>query len=172
MKTRQMCRIALMTALLCAVGPITIPAGPVPLSLATLVVYLSGAVLGARYGALAVAMYIGIGAAGVPVFAGFSGGLQQLAGVTGGFLIGYMPCAAIVGWTAARARRRWMIVVSMLLGTAVCYGLGMMWFMAQTGANAASAFFGCVVPFLPGDTVKIIAAMAVVNSMKKGWTSR
>ena len=118
MKARDMCRIALMTAILCAVGPMTITVGPVPVSLATLAVNLSGALLGAKRGTLAVALYILIGAAGVPVFSGFSSGVQMIAGVTGGYLLGYLLCAVTVGF-AVEKRCRWMSA-AMVCGTFFC----------------------------------------------------
>ena len=95
MKTKDMATTALMAALLCVLAPITIPVGPIPLSLATFAVYMAGAVLGAKRGIAAVALYLLIGMTGIPVFSGFTGGIQRLAGVTGGYLIGYLPCAWI-----------------------------------------------------------------------------
>lgn len=172
MKVGRMCRVALMTALLCVVGPMTIPVGPVPISLATLVVYLSGALLGAKQGTLAVAMYILIGSAGVPVFSGFSAGIQKIAGVTGGYMLGYLLCAATVGLAAERGKMRWTLPAAMVFGTVLCYAVGTAWFMAQTGVNIAGALVSCVIPFLPGDVLKIIAAIAVVKTMKKDWSSR
>lgn len=172
MKTRDMCRTALMTAILCAVGPLTVPVGPIPLSLATLAVYLSGAILGAKRGTLAVAMYILIGAAGVPVFSGFSAGVQKVAGVTGGYMLGYLLCAATVGLAAERGRGCWTLPISMVVGTAVCYSVGTVWFMAQTGVNLAGALVSCVIPFLPGDALKVATATIVVRTMQKGKAFR
>ena len=88
MKTKDLTLTAVMAALICIAGPLTIAIGPVPLSLATFAVYLAGAVLGPKRGTAAVALYLVIGIVGVPVFSGFTGGFQQLAGVTGGSLIG------------------------------------------------------------------------------------
>ena len=87
----------MMAALLCVAGPLSLPVGPVPLSLATFAVYLAGAVLGWKRGTAAVALYLLIGLCGLPVFSGFSGGFQKLAGVTGGYLVGYLFCALITG---------------------------------------------------------------------------
>jgi len=155
----------MMTALMCALGPLTIPVGPVPLSLATLGVCLSGALLGAKRGVLATALYLAIGAMGVPVFAGFSAGIQRLAGPTGGYLLGYLPCAAAVGLAV---QRNLPLKPAMALGMFACYGLGTAWFMAQTGAGFSGAMAVCVLPFLPGDVLKICAADAAAKAMKKG----
>ena len=97
MKTKDMTLIAVMAALICVAGPLSIAIGPIPLSLASFAVYLAGAVLGAKRGPLAVAIYLLIGLVGVPVFSGFSGGFQKLIGVTGGYLVGYLPCALLTG---------------------------------------------------------------------------
>ena len=97
MKTRDITIVAVMAALLCVAGPLTVSIGPIPLSLATFVVYMAGAVLGAKRGTLAVAVYLLLGLVGLPVFSGFTGGLQKLIGVTGGYLVGYLPCALITG---------------------------------------------------------------------------
>ena len=96
-KTKDLTLTAAAAALICIAGPLSVFIGPVPLSLATFAVYMAGAVLGARRGAAATALYLLIGVAGMPVFSGFSGGFQKLAGVTGGYLAGYLPCAFLTG---------------------------------------------------------------------------
>jgi biotin transporter BioY len=102
-----------MAALICIAGPLTIAIGPIPLSLASFAVYMAGAVLGSRRGTAAVALYLLIGIIGVPVFSGFTGGFQKLAGVTGGYLIGYLPCAFLTGiGTERKAGRRWLLPAS------------------------------------------------------------
>lgn len=88
---------ALMAAMLCVLGPLSIPIGPVPLSLATLVIYLSVYLLGWKWGLVSVVVYLLVGMSGVPVFSGFGGGLGRLLGPTGGYLIGYLPLAALSG---------------------------------------------------------------------------
>ena len=104
MKVKDMTLTAVMAALICIAGPLTIAAGPVPLSLATFAFMLAGAVLGKKRGTAAVGLYLLIGIIGVPVFSGFSGGFQKLAGVTGGYLVGYLPCAFLTGLGAERAK--------------------------------------------------------------------
>lgn len=167
MKVREMCLTALMAAFMCIVAPLTLPVGPVPVSLATLAVYMMGVLLGARRGAAAVGLYILIGAVGIPVFSGFRGGLQHLVGVTGGYLIGYVLCAWTVGFCVERWEKyQWIYPTSMLLGTAFCYAVGTMWFMFQTQLGAGEAFAVCVLPFLPGDAVKIILASVAGAAMR------
>ena len=160
MKVKDMTLTAVMAALICIAGPLTIAVGPVPLSLATFAVYLAGTVLGKKWGTAAVGLYLLIGIIGVPVFSGFSGGFQKLAGVTGGYLIGYLPCALFSGLGAEQAEkegRKWILPAMMVLGTVILYVIGTAWFMIQTG-NALGAALGlCVLPFLPGDAAKILA---------------
>jgi len=158
--------VAVMAALICVAGPMSISIGPIPLSLASFAVYLAGAVLGVKRGTLAVALYLLIGLVGVPVFSGFSGGLQKLIGVTGGYLVGYLPCAAITG-IGSGSESRWRRPLFMVLGTAALYLIGTAWFMLQTKNTLAASMGMCVIPFLPGDAVKIIAATLLALPIRK-----
>ena len=161
---------AVMAALICIAGPLTIAAGPVPLSLATFAVMLAGAVLGKKWGTAAAGLYLLIGIIGIPVFSGFSGGFQKLAGVTGGYLAGYLPCAFFAGLGAERAERegrKWILPATMVLGTAVLYTVGTAWFMIQTGNGLGAALGLCVLPFLPGDAAKIAAVTVIAPAVKK-----
>lgn len=164
--------IAVMAALICVAGPLSIAIGPIPLSLASFAVYLAGAILGWKRGSIAVALYLLIGLVGVPVFSGFSGGLQKLIGVTGGYLVGYLPCALITGLCAGEpdaenARPVWMLPVGMVLGTIALYAIGTAWFMIQTKNTLAAAMGMCVLPFLLGDGLKIVAASVITVPVRK-----
>ena len=169
MKTRDMTLIAVMAALICAAGPLTIPAGPIPLSLATLAVYLAGSILGRKKGTLAVGLYLIIGIIGVPVFSGFSGGFQKLAGVTGGYLAGYLPCAYLSGMGGELREKTgwWFHTLMMVIGTVILYAVGTAVFMLHTGNALGAALSLCVIPFLPGDTVKIAAAAFLTVPVRK-----
>ncbi len=175
MTVKDMTLTAVIAALLCIAGPLSIAVGPVPLSLATFAVYLAGAILGKKWGTAAVGLYLLIGIIGVPVFSGFSGGFQKLAGVTGGYLVGYLPCAFLTGLGAERAKnegRKWVLPAMMVLGTVILYGIGTAWFMIQTG-NALGAALGlCVLPFLPGDAAKIAAASILAPIVGKAIEKR
>lgn len=170
MKVKDMTLTAVMAALICIAGPLTIAAGPVPLSLATFAVYLAGAILGKKWGTVSVGLYLLIGIIGVPVFSGFSGGFQKLAGVTGGYLAGYLPCAFLSGLGAEKAEqagKKRFLPMMMVLGTLVLYTVGTAWFMIQTGNGLGTALGLCVLPFLPGDAVKIAAATLLAAPVKK-----
>lgn len=169
---KSMIFTAIMAALICIAAPFSVPIGLVPISLATFAVYLAGGLLGAKRGALAVVVYILIGAVGLPVFSGFAGGFAKLLGVTGGYIIGYVPCALLSGLLYDRTRRVWTLPVGMVLGTLACYIFGTAWFLiatadgAITGASVVSALMMCVVPFLPGDAIKMATACALAMPLR------
>ncbi len=176
LNTRDMTLTAVMAALICVAGPLSVFIGPIPLSLASFAVYMAGAVLGAKRGCMAVGLYLLIGLAGAPVFSGFTGGLQKLGGVTGGYLAGYLPCAWLTGMglppADARGERSWRLPAFMALGTAVLYLIGTAWFMLQTGNHLISALGLCVAPFLPGDAVKIAAATLLSGPVRRAIRRR
>lgn len=166
MTLRRNLLIALMAAALCVLSPWAIPVGPVPITLATLGVYLAAGTLGPKGGTAAVGLYLALGAVGVPVFAGFAGGLQQLVGLTGGYLWGYLPCALLAGLLARRAGR-FALPLAFLVGTAAMYLLGTAWYMVQTDGTLSGALLTCVLPFLPADGVKIAVASLLAPALRR-----
>ena len=165
---RDMVFAALFAAVLCAVAPFSISIGPVPLSFATLVIYLAAGVLDIKTSLLSVLLYILMGAIGLPVFSGFGGGFNKIIGVTGGFIVGYIPLALAVG-IALRAfgKKTWLYASSMVVGTFVLYAIGTVWFVAQSGRSVSAALTLCVVPFLPGDVAKIIVACLIAPRLRE-----
>ena len=166
MKLRDLTLTAIFAALLCVASPWSIPIGPIPITLATFVIYLAGALLGWKRGTMAVAVYLLLGLAGLPVFTGFAGGAAKLVGPTGGYLVGYIPCALLTGILSERFRRTWADVTGMLLGTVVLYALGTVWFCIEAGSPLGHALTVCVLPFLPGDAGKIAAAAALAAVLR------
>lgn len=179
-RTHEMVKAAMFTALLCVIAPFTVPIGPIPVSLATFAVYLAGAVLGWKYGCASVICYLLIGMCGIPVFSGFSAGAAKLAGPTGGFLIGYIPCVLITGLAADAVRKSerrgpvislvWRIV-GMLAGTAACYFCGLVWYTTLTGQSFREGLAVCVIPFLAGDSIKIGCAAALSEAVRAAVTA-
>jgi len=166
--TRDMVFTALFTAVLCAVAPFSIPIGPIPLSLATLVIYLAAGALDWKLGVISTLLYVTIGAVGVPVFSNFEGGFHKIAGVTGGFIIGYIPCALATGAVFDVFRKKiWAYVFGMITGTILLYSCGAAWFMLQTGSPLPVALALCVTPFLPGDAIKMVIACIVTPQLRK-----
>ncbi|MDR2355080.1 MAG: biotin transporter BioY [Clostridiales Family XIII bacterium] len=166
---------AALTAV-CAVISLPLPFTPVPVSLATLAVLLAGGILGAKFGALSQVVYILLGAIGLPVFAGFTAGVGILAGPTGGYIVGYIAAASVVGLLCGRLKGagiRAMAVLAgaMVLGMCACYALGTAWFMYLTNTPLLAALGLCVFPFIPGDLFKIVVAAFLCGRLR-GFVSR
>lgn len=149
-----------MTAALCILAPFSVMLpGMVPISLATLALYFFPYILGGRCSVLCCLIYIMLGAVGLPVFSGFSGGISRLVGPTGGYIAGYfaiilIESAAVSRFPDAKAAH----IAAMVLGTAVCYLLGTAWYCFLSGVSFAAALTAAVLPFIPADTAKIAAA--------------
>ena len=159
---------ALFAALIVLFAQLQIPMGQVPVSLATFGVMLCGLLLGWRYGMLAVAVYILLGTVGAPVFAGFRGGISALLGPTGGYIVGYLPCALLAGLNIPLLQEKMPGRCLLLtLGTLTCYVLGTAWFMHATGRTMGESLSLCVLPFLPGDAVKIMLAAFLSPRLRK-----
>ena len=175
----NMVQIALFAAVTCILAPFSISIGPVPLSLVSLVLYVSIYVLGWRRALISYAVYLCLGMAGLPVFSGFEGGVGKLAGPTGGYLVGFLfmipICGLLIGFFSGRMPERGMIsgkysvygIGSMILGTAVMYAFGTAWFCLSTGTGLAAALVVCVFPFIVGDLLKIIVASLVGPAIEK-----
>ena len=167
MKTKDMVLTGVFAAVICVFAPFTIPIGAVPISLATFAVYLAAAVLGTKKGTLAVLIYILIGMAGVPVFSGFAGGIGKILGVTGGYIIGYIPCAFAIGvFTERFGGKNYIYPLALVIGTLILYSFGTAWFMVQSGNGLMQSLTVCVFPFLVGDAIKIAAASIVSIKLK------
>ena len=165
--TRDMVFTALFTAVLCAVAPFAIAVGPIPLSFATLVIYLAAGTLDWKHSALSVILYVIIGATGVPVFSNFQGGFHRIIGATGGFIIGYIPCAIAIGLIVKSFRKKLpAFALGMVIGTVILYTCGTVWFMILTGNTLVVSLGFCVTPFLPGDALKIILACLVAPQLR------
>lgn len=156
---RDMCLVGLMAAVTCVLAPLSVPIGPVPVSLTNLVVYLSLYLLGMKLGVLSCLVYILLGMAGLPVFSGFTGGLAKLAGPTGGYIIGFLPMGLIGGAALERFSNRVVHFLALVLGTAVCYAFGTAWFCVVMSTDVISALSLAVFPFIPFDLCKIALAV-------------
>ncbi len=169
MNVAMMTRTALMAAVTAVAAQIAIPLpfSPVPFTLQVLAVILSGLLLGARYGALSQAIYVLVGAVGVPVFAQFRGGLSAVLGPTGGYLLSYPIAAAVAGlaaYAAVHAARRRALWTSFLWGCAgliVIYALGAAWLAVVTQLPLAAALAQGVLPFVLFDLIKVALAALV-----------
>lgn len=164
LRTKQMVLIALMTAVTCVLGPLSIPLpfSPVPISLTNFAIFLAVFVLGMKNATISFIVYLLLGAVGVPVFSSFRGGLAILAGPTGGYLIGFIFLALIMGFALEHYDRKLVpTIIGMVLGMIVCYAFGTVWLAKLLGLSFVKGLIMGVIPYLPGDAVKIIIAVIV-----------
>ena len=151
---------AVMAAVISAVSPFAIPIGPISLSLCTLVLYMTPYILGWQRSALATLVFILLGVVGMPVFTGFQGGLGKVLGPTGGYIAGYIPLVIITGLAVQFfPKNRTFQLLGMIAATAVGYTLGTAWYIVQSGNPLDVAMKYCVIPFIPGDLIKMVIAM-------------
>ena len=171
--TYQLTLTAVMAAVICVLGPISIaiPVSPVPISLGSMAVYLAVTVLGMKLGTLSCLIYLLLGLVGIPVFAGGSAGAAKLFGPTGGYLIGYLFLALIAGAFVGRfAENKWKNIafaaLGMILGTIVLYALGTAWLAYSAGMEFQAALWAGVIPFIPGDLVKMVIAVLLGSAVR------
>lgn len=158
----QMAIIGVMAAVICILGPLSIPIGVVPISFTNLAVYFVLYTLGMKKGSLSYIIYMLIGFVGIPVFSNFSGGPSKLLGPTGGYIIGFLFMAVIAGLFIDKFFDKWYLcVIGMILGTAICYVFGSFWLSFQAHMTASKAFAVGVIPFIPGDLAKILIASII-----------
>jgi len=159
---KQITSIGVMAAAICLLAPLSIPIGPVPISLTNLVIYFSLYILGMKKGTLSYLIYLLIGMVGLPVFSGFTSGPGKLFGPTGGYLIGFIPMAILAGILIDRYTNKKLIcLLGMILGTAICYAFGTIWLAYQAHMDFAAAIWAGVIPFIPADLIKMILAMLI-----------
>ena len=164
---QQIAMIAVMTAVTCVLAPLSIPIGPVPISLTNFAIYLSLYLLDWKKGTVSYILYLLLGLVGLPVFSGFTGGIGKLAGPTGGYIIGFIPMAIIAGIVIDKFSQRWIQILGMIVGTAICYAFGTAWFCIQAGYTVSAALAVCVIPFIPADLIKMVFAMIIGPEIRK-----
>ena len=158
---------ALMTAALCVLGPMSLPIGPVPITLTNLTIYFFLYILGTKQSAAAYLVYLLVGMAGLPVFSGYSGGLQKLAGPTGGYLIGFIPMILMAGPVVERMwQNRVVCIAAMELSVWVAYLFGTAWLAVSLQRTFGEAMAMGVIPFILVDFLKIAAAAVVGPELK------
>lgn len=170
-KTYDMVYIGIFTVLIAVCSWISIPAA-VPFTLQTFGVFMAVEVLGGKRGTMAVLVYILMGAVGIPVFAGFQGGIGVIFNTTGGYIVGFL-CSALIMWAAESlfGKKTLVRLLSMAAGLIACYVLGTIWFMVvygrTTGAVGLMTVLGwCVIPFIIPDLVKIGLAYFISRKIR------
>jgi len=166
---------ALMAALVIAGSYMAIPIGPVPITLQSMFVLLSGLLLGKFWGSMALAVYLIAGIVGLPVFAHGKGGLAVLFGPTGGFLISFVVAAFITGmiseksiklFAGNRSKIIFFDIVALIFGSTVIFALGVPWFKFITGHAWEQSLGWTLYPFIPGAIIKLIAAVAIAQLVR------
>ena len=170
-RTLDLAYIGLFAALTAVCAQITVPAA-VPFTLQTLALFLAVGLLGWKRGALAMAVYLGIGALGVPVFSGLGGGLGVLVGPTGGFLWSFLPAALVMGLIMGREPSLLRTVLGMAVGLLCVYAMGALWFALWHGKEEAAMEAGAVfsltvLPFLVPDGAKLALAVLITRRLRR-----
>lgn len=171
-KTHDIVYIGIFAVLIAICSWISIPT-MVPFTLQTFGVFLAVGVLGGRRGSLAVLVFVLLGVIGIPVFSGFTGGIGILLNNTGGYIIGFIFSALLMwGMEKILGRKTWALALSMVLGLAVCYAFGTVWFMVVYARNAgavgvATVLSWCVLPFVIPDLIKIIFALGLSKRLAR-----
>ena len=166
--------IAAGAALTAGAAQIVIPMWPVPITGQTFAVLFVGATLGSLRGALSMLLYIGLGVAGLPVFSEGGAGLAKVLGPTGGYMIGFVLAAALVGWLAQREWDRKVLgtIGAFLAGTVVIYAVGLPWLSVVLGQlgrpnDLMATLQAGLFPFIPGDILKAVLAGALLPTTWK-----
>lgn len=164
----DMIMIALMAALLGIVSQIIIPIGAVPISMAPVMVYIIGAVLGSRNGSICFLVYLLLGMIGIPVFSMGRSGLAALLGPTGGYIVGYLFIILLVGYVFEHyPRRNYLHISAMAFGMLLCYTCGSIWYSLIGAISLKDAIKYTVLPFIFPDAVKIIIAELLIIPIRR-----
>lgn len=160
-------RIALFSAAFCILAPlaIPIPISPVPISFTNMIIFLSVMILDWKASTCSYIVYLLLGAAGLPVFSGYQGGLAKLAGPTGGYLIGFILLAIIAG-KIYREDSNISYFAGVIAGEFVMYIIGTAWLSYQLGVTFGQGLFVGVIPYLPGDAIKMVIAFILGRQIK------
>ena len=163
----EMTTCAIMTALMCVLGPLSIPIGPIPVSLTNFVLYVTIILLGTKLTLVSYIVYLLLALVGLPVLSGYSGGVAKLAGPTGGYLLGFIFLIIIGGIFYEKFKSKHVIVgIGLFIGLLAAYFFGTIWFVYQMSVDIPYALSVCVFPFIPFDIVKIVIAIILGNILK------
>ncbi|MCI8326387.1 MAG: biotin transporter BioY [Lachnospiraceae bacterium] len=167
---KDMSVIAMVTAVISIISPfsIPIPISPIPITLSFFALFLAGIILGKWKGVISTIVYLLLGMAGLPVFTGFTGGIQKFVGPTGGYLVGYVFLVFFIGLFVEKFPGKiLMYVVGGILGIIACYAFGTAWFVIQYQTGIMEALTMCVFPYIPLDLVKLVCAVVVGYQVRK-----
>jgi biotin transport system substrate-specific component len=174
-RTRNMVAAALIAAIMAALGPVAVTAGTVPITLQIFPVVLAALLLPAEWAVASMAIYVALGAIGVPVYAHGTAGVGVLFGPTGGYLIGFVVGAGAGSLVRAALADRSSVVadvVAAIVTIAVVYAVGWAWLaFGPTHLPAPAAFIGGVAPFLVPDAIKAGVAILVATAVRRALSA-
>ncbi len=165
-KTKTITYCALLTAIMCVVGPACIPAGVVPVTFGLAVVMLAAVVADLKTAAISTVLYVVLGALGLPVFSGGQGSLAVLLGPTGGYIWGYIP-AVVLCAVLSNKNSPTKTYAACIIGTAICYICGAVQYMIISRCGFYDALRLCVIPFIIPDALKMLFVSAVGIKIKR-----
>ena len=160
--TRKLTRCALFAAMMALCAWIGIPLGHTVFTMQTFGVLLALGILGGKRGTISILCYLLLGAAGLPVFSGFRGGIGAILGPTGGYLWGFLG-TGLTFWLF----EKWSRVLAMIAGILVCYACGTLWYMTYTGGALAAVLAQTVLPYLIPDAVKLMLALRLTCRLRR-----
>ncbi len=160
---------ALFTALIAVLSPISIPIQPVPFTFSLLAIFLTGALLPPKQAFFSTLTYVMLGVVGLPVFAGFRGGLSVILGFTGGFIIAYPIMVFVIALAVKSGKNKSIIFapLGMLISLVICYTLGCAWYAFVAKSSFSQAFSLCIAPFILFDIIKLFIASVFSIAIRK-----
>ena len=164
--TRKLTRCALFAALMAPCAWIGLPLGHTVFTMQTFGVLLTLGLLGGKRGTVSILCYLLLGAAGLPVFSAFRGGIGTILGPTGGYLWGFLA-TGLIYWVL----EKWSRPAAMVSGLTACYACGTLWYMTYTGGALAAVLVQTVLPYLIPDALKLILALRLTGRLKKYSTA-
>ena len=168
MKTRDLVVCSLFASMTAVLSQISIPLpNGIPLTLQLFAVFLCGVILGAKKGFISTLVYVVLGAIGLPVFAGFTGGFQYIVGYSGGFIISFPLVAFIIGFVSEKTDNMVLILLSTILGLIVSYTIGTLVFSLVTNTSISASLAACVIPFIFTDLLKCFIATVIGLKLKE-----
>lgn len=168
MKNRYIALCGLFAALTAIMAQISIPIGPVPISFIHVGIFIGAGILGGKYGTISQIIYVLTGLIGLPVFAGFTGGVGRIIGPTGGYILSYILMAFIVGVLTKKTQTYsygYMLVV-MSVAYILQYIIGTCWYCYVTKTDVIAGIMVCVVPFLLGDFIKALVSAIAIKKLR------
>ena len=165
---RMLTRCAMLVAILCVCGWLTVPLGDVALTMQTFGVFLTLYLLGGKRGTATIGVYLLLGGVGLPVFSGFRGGFGILLGATGGYLLGFLV-TGLIYWLVERVWGYRGAIIGMLLGLLGCYAFGSGWYLLLYADVSAliGVIMKCVAPFMIPDLLKLFLAVSLGKRLRE-----